>query len=88
MAGRLLGVYRSVSSLAFILSMVWSTYVFGSLSPQAVFAVSAVLLALAVVGSVGIVRHEPVRVSAESHDPVVEPTAERESVRVTTGHLT
>jgi DHA1 family tetracycline resistance protein-like MFS transporter len=88
MAGRLLGVYQSVSSLAFILSMVWSTFVFGSLSPQAVFAVSAGLLALAVVGSVGIVRHEPARVSAESHDKVVETTAERESMRVTTGHLT
>ena len=88
MAGRLLGVYQSVSSLAFILSMVWSTFVFGSLSPQAVFAVSAVLLALAVVGSVGIVRHEPARVSAESDGPAVETTAERESMQVTTGHMT
>jgi DHA1 family tetracycline resistance protein-like MFS transporter len=88
MAGRLLGVYQSVSSLAFILSMVWSTYVFGYYSPQAVFAVSAGLLALAMVGSIGIVRHEPARVSAESDGQAVETTAEKESIRVTTGQLT
>ena len=40
------------------------TYVFDYVSPRAVFAVSAVLLALAVVGSVGIVRHKPARSSA------------------------
>jgi MFS family permease len=67
MAGRLLGVFQSVSSVAFILSMVWGTYVFDYVSPRAVFAVSAVLLALAVVGSVGILRHKPAR---ESGGPV------------------
>ncbi len=75
MTGRLLGVFQSVSSVAFILSMVWGTYVFDYVSPRAVFAVSAGLLALAVIGSVGIVLHKPVRKSAMSDDSVVEATS-------------
>lgn len=75
MTGRLLGVFQSVSSVAFILSMVWGTYVFDYVSPRAVFAVSAGLLALAVIGSVGIVLHRPVRKSAVSDDSVVEATS-------------
>jgi DHA1 family tetracycline resistance protein-like MFS transporter len=88
MAGRLLGVYQSVSSLAFILSMVWSTYVFGFFSPQAVFAVSAGLLALAVIGSVGIVRHEPARISARPNGSVMETTTDIGTMRAPSGHLT
>jgi DHA1 family tetracycline resistance protein-like MFS transporter len=75
MTGRLLGVFQSVSSVAFILSMVWGTYVFDYVSPRAVFAVSAGLLALAVIGSVGIVLHKPVRKLAVSDDSVVEATS-------------
>jgi MFS transporter, DHA1 family, tetracycline resistance protein len=88
MAGRLLGVFQSVSSLAFILSMVWSTYVFDYVSPQAVFGVSAGLLALAVVGSVGIVRHKPMRESAASNGSLVETTADMTMMRSESGHLT
>ncbi len=76
MAGRLLGVFQSVSSLAFILSMVWAGAVFDYVSPQAVFAVSAGLLALAVFGSVGIVRHKPARSSDGSKSSFVETTAD------------
>ena len=76
MAGRLLGVFQSVSSVAFILSMVWGTYVFDYVSPRAVFAVSAVLLALAVVGSVGIIRHKPAHEAAQSQGSLVETTAD------------
>ena len=48
---------QSVNSLALILSMLWGTYMFQTVSPQAVFAVSAGLLALAVVLSVGTRHH-------------------------------
>jgi predicted MFS family arabinose efflux permease len=75
MAGRLLGVLQSVNSLALILSMLWGTYVFQTVSPQAVFAVSAGLLALAVVMSVGTEHHQPARKSAVSDDSVVEATS-------------
>jgi len=87
MAGRLLGVYQSVSSLAFILSMVWSTYVFDYVSAQAVFAVSAGLLAMAVVGSLGILRHVPTHVSAGSIG-TAETTAEVATIRATSGQST
>jgi DHA1 family tetracycline resistance protein-like MFS transporter len=76
MAGRLLGVFQSMTSLAFILSMVWAGAVFEYVSPQAVFAVSAGLLALAVVGSVGILRHKPARESVGSDESLVETTAD------------
>jgi MFS family permease len=76
MAGRLLGEFQSVSSVAFILSMVWGTYVFDYVSPRAVFAVSAVLLALAVVGSVGIIRHKPAPEAAQSQGSLMETTAD------------
>jgi len=88
MAGRLLGVFQSVSSVAFILSMVWGTYVFDSVSPRAVFAVSAVLLALAVVGSVGILRHKPEREAAQSQGSLVETTGDRAMMRAESGQLT
>jgi DHA1 family tetracycline resistance protein-like MFS transporter len=88
MAGRLLGVFQSVSSVAFILSMVWGTYVFDSVSPRAVFAVSAVLLALAVVGSVGILRHKPAREAAQSQSSLVETTGDRAMMRAESGQLT
>lgn len=88
MAGRLLGMFQSVSSLAFILSMVWGTYVFDYVSPQAVFAVSAGLLALAMVGSVGIVRHKTGRESAGAPGPMVETTADIATIRATSGDLT
>ena len=69
-------MFQSVSSVAFILSMVWGTYVFDYVSPRAVFAVSAVLLALAVVGSVGIIRHKPAPEAAQSQGSLVETTAD------------
>ena len=75
MAGRLLGVLQSVNSLALILSMLWGTYVFQTVSPQAVFGVSAGLLALAVVMSVGTEHHQPARKSAVLDDSVVEATS-------------
>ncbi len=88
MAGRLLGVFQSVSSVAFILSMVWGTYVFDYVSPRAVFAVSAVLLALAVVGSVGIMRHKPAREAEQSQGSLVETTGDRAMMRASSGQLT
>jgi MFS transporter, DHA1 family, tetracycline resistance protein len=88
MAGRLLGVFQSMTSLAFILSMVWAGTVFEYVSPQAVFAVSAGLLTLAVLGSVGIVRHKPGRESVGSNGSLVETTADKASIRATSGHLT
>ncbi len=88
MAGRLLGVFQSMTSLAFILSMVWAGAVFEYVSPQAVFAVSAGLLALAVGGSVGIVYHKPAREAAGSHGSSVEATDERATMRSESGQLT
>ncbi len=88
MAGRLLGVFQSVSSLTFILSIVWAGAVFDYVSPQAVFGVSAGFLALAVVGSVGIVRHKPARESTESNGSMVETTADMATMRSTSGQLT
>jgi DHA1 family tetracycline resistance protein-like MFS transporter len=88
MTGRLLGVFQSVSSVAFILSMVWGTYVFDYVSPRAVFAVSAGLLALAVIGSVGIVLHKPERAPAGSNGSLVETTADMVTIQAESGHLT
>lgn len=88
MAGRLLGVFQSVNSLAFILSIVWAGAVFDYVSPQAVFAVSAGLLALAVGGSVGIVRHKPAREAARSHGSSVETTGDVATMRPESGQLT
>jgi DHA1 family tetracycline resistance protein-like MFS transporter len=76
MAGRLLGVLQSVNSLALILSMVWGAFVFQTVSPQAVFGVSAGLLALAVIMSAGIEHHQPPRGAAGSSDSGVETPAE------------
>ncbi len=56
MAGHLLGWFQSMFSLALILGPVWGGYVFDAVSPRAVFAVSAGLMALALVLSVGIQR--------------------------------
>ncbi len=88
MAGRLLGVFQSVSSVAFILSMVWGTYVFDYVSPRAVFAVSAVLLALAVVGSVGILLHKAAPEAAQSQGSLMETAGDRAMMRATSGQLT
>jgi MFS transporter, DHA1 family, tetracycline resistance protein len=88
MAGRLLGVFQSMTSLAFILSMVWAGAVFEYVSPQAVFAVSAGLLASAMVGSVGIGRLKPARESVGSNGSLVETKADKASIRATSGHLT
>jgi DHA1 family tetracycline resistance protein-like MFS transporter len=88
MAGRLLGVFQSVNSLAFILSIVWAGAVFDYVSPQAVFAVSAGLLALAVGGSVGIVRHKPAREAAGSQGSSVEATADMTTMGSESGQLT
>jgi MFS transporter, DHA1 family, tetracycline resistance protein len=76
MAGRLLGVLQSVNSLALILSMVWGTFVFQTVSPQAVFAVSAGLLALAVAMSAGIEHRRSAREAAGSSDAGVETAAD------------
>ena len=76
MAGRLLGVLQSVNSLALILSMLWGTYVFQTVSPQAVFGVSAGLLALAVIMSAGIEHRQPAREVAGSSDSGVETPAD------------
>jgi DHA1 family tetracycline resistance protein-like MFS transporter len=89
MAGRMLGVFQSVSSLTFILSIVWAGAVFDYVSPQAVYGVSAGFLALAVVGSVGIVRHQPAREAAGSHgSSSVETTADVAPVGSESGQLT
>jgi DHA1 family tetracycline resistance protein-like MFS transporter len=88
MAGRMLGVFQSVSSLTFILSIVWAGAVFEYVSPQAVFGVSAGLLALAIVGSVGIVRHQPAREAGGSHGSVAETTADMAPMRAESGQLT
>ncbi len=88
MAGRLLGVFQSMTSLAFILSMVWAGAVFEYVSPQAVFAVSAGLLALAMVGSVGIIRHKPAREAAGASGLLMEATADIATIRAPSGHLT
>jgi len=76
MVGRMLGVFQSVNSLAMILSMVWGGAVFQYASPQAVFALSAGLLTLAVALSVNIERQKPVRKSARSSGALVETTAD------------
>ena len=86
--GRLPGVFQSVNSLAFILSIVWAGAVFDYVSPQAVFAVSAGLLALAMGGSIGIVRHKPGREVAGSQVLSVEATAEGATIRSELGQLT
>jgi DHA1 family tetracycline resistance protein-like MFS transporter len=86
MAGRMLGVFQSVSSLTFILSIVWAGAVFDYVSPQAVFGVSAGFLALAVGGSVGIVRHKPAREAAGSNGSLVETAADRAMTRAESGH--
>jgi MFS transporter, DHA1 family, tetracycline resistance protein len=88
MAGRMLGVFHSVSSLTFILSIVWAGAVFDYGSPQAVYGVSAGVLALAIVGSVGIVRHQPAREAAESDGSVAEATAVVASMGSESGQLT
>jgi MFS family permease len=89
MAGRMLGVFQSVSSLTFILSIVWAGAVFEYVNPQAVYGVSAGFLALALVGSVGIVRHKPAREAAGSHgSSPVETTADVAPMRSESGQLT
>ncbi len=56
MAGRMLGWFQSVFSLALILGPVWGGYVFDAVGPRAVFAVGAGLMALALVLSVALQR--------------------------------
>ena len=87
MAGRLLGVFQSVNSLAMILSMVWGGAVFQYASPQAVFALSAGLLALAAALSVTIGRHTPARESAGSCGTSMETTADLAPLQSETGNL-
>jgi len=81
-------VLQSVNSLALILSMLWGTYMFQTVSPQAVFAVSAGLLALAVVLSVGTRHHHPVREAAGSSDSGAETPAEVAPMASESGQLT
>jgi MFS family permease len=88
MAGRMLGVFQSVSSLTFILSIVWAGAVFDYVSPQAVYGVSAGLLALAVVGSVSIGRHKPALESAGSHGSSSVETGDMATIQSESGQLT
>lgn len=55
-AGRLLGWFQTVFSVALIVGPVWSGYVFDAAAPQTVFAISAGLMVLALILSVGIQR--------------------------------
>jgi hypothetical protein len=50
--------------------------------------VSAGLLALAVIGSVGIVLHKPERAPAGSNGSLVETTADMATIQSESGHLT
>lgn len=54
LAGRMLGWFQAAFSLALILGPIWGGLVFDAVSPQAVFAVSAGLMVLAFLLSIGI----------------------------------
>ncbi len=73
-AGRLLGAFQSAFSLALILGPIWSGYVFDAVSPRAVFLVSAGLMILAVLLSIGIQRQTLELASARSDNPLADTT--------------
>lgn len=56
MAGRMLGWFQATFSLALTLGPIWGGLVFEKVTPQAVFAVSAGLMVLAILLSIGMQR--------------------------------
>jgi MFS transporter, DHA1 family, tetracycline resistance protein len=82
-AGRMLGWFQSVSSLSLILGPAWGGYVFDAISPQAIFAVSAGLMVLAIALSLGLQREgqafqtvEPENAAAQINTDVYPQTGE------------
>lgn len=74
MAGRMLGWFQATFSLALILGPIWGGYVFDAINPQAVFTVSAGLMALAVIFSIGLQRQQQALGGSGTNGPSEEAT--------------